>query len=100
MEWIVGITTGLISGFLSAAVVSLVFYRLAGRDLAREADDLRQLNMLLMNALEEVGIAEVNRDANGKPIGLRYRRHVDERVTVSETVKAVVVPHHPERLAE
>jgi hypothetical protein len=101
MEWIVGITTGLISGLVSGALVSWVFYRLSGRDLAREAEDLRKLNIMTVKALVEAGIADVNFDAGGKPIGLRYRLHVDAgELKLSGSLTTHVVRGHPQRSAE
>jgi hypothetical protein len=100
MAWIVGITTSLIAGLVSGAVVSWIFYRLAGRDLAREAEQLRQLNIMTIDALEAARIAQVTRDATGKPTGLRYTFQVGAQVTVSDEATAVVVPQHLQRSTE
>jgi hypothetical protein len=71
--WFLGIVSGLISGLITGTLTCGVFYWLAGRDLEQEASDLRQLNRLTISALVQVGLAEVNRDAQGNPVGLRYR---------------------------
>ena len=66
MEWIIGIVTGLISGMLTC----WFFYWLAGKDLKREAEDLRKLNILIIRALEQAGLAKVSYNTDGKPKGL------------------------------
>ena len=69
MQWVIGIVSGLITGTVTCAV----FYWLGGRDLKREADDLRNLNILTIRALVEAGLAVVEFDEKGKPTGLRYK---------------------------
>jgi hypothetical protein len=81
-------------------VVSWIFYRLAGRDLAREAEQLRRLNIMTIDALEAARIAQVTRDATGKPTGLLYTFQVGAQVTVSDEATAVVVPQHLQRSTE
>lgn len=73
MEWIVGIVTGLISGLITGTITCWFFYRLSGRDLRREAENLRRLNVLIIDALVHAGLAEVNLDAHGNPVGLVYK---------------------------
>jgi cobalamin synthase len=80
--------------------VSRYYYQRAGQDLAREVAKLRQLNIMTINVLEAAGIAQVSRDATGKPIGLRYTFQVDEQVTVSDKARAFVVPQDPQRSTE
>jgi hypothetical protein len=58
------------AGGLISAIISWIFYRLGGRGLAKEAKRLHDLNVLLLRAFEEAGLARVNRDASGQPIGL------------------------------
>jgi len=58
------------AGGLISAFISWIFYWLGGRGLAKEAKCLHDLNVLLLRALEEAGLARVNRDASGQPIGL------------------------------
>jgi hypothetical protein len=70
MEWKIGITTGLISGLVTGTLTCWFFYWLSGKDLKREAEDLRKLNILIIRALKEAGLADANFDANGKPRGL------------------------------
>lgn len=58
------------AGGVISALVSWIFYWLGGRGLAKEAKRLHELNVLLLRAFEETGLARLNRDASGQPIGL------------------------------
>jgi hypothetical protein len=60
--WVIGIVTGLISGWL--------FYILAGRDLRQEAERLRKQTDLLMRTMEEPGFSGFSRDKNNQAKGL------------------------------
>ena len=57
-------------GGVISALISWLFYWLGGRGLAKEAKQLHELNVLLLRAFEEAGLARLNRDENGRPIGL------------------------------
>jgi hypothetical protein len=59
-----------VAGGVISALISWIFYWLGGRGLAKEAKRLHDLNVLLLRALEEAGLARVNRDDEGQPIGL------------------------------
>jgi hypothetical protein len=76
MEWN-SIVSGLISGLITGTLTCWVFYWLAGKDLKREASELRKLNSLTIRALVQAGLAEVNMDAQGNPVGLRYTLKAD-----------------------
>ena len=69
MDW-TAITVGILTGMVSSAIVATVFYYLSGRDLAKEASELRKLNLLLIRALHNAGVIEVIFDDQGKPKGL------------------------------
>lgn len=84
--WIVGLISGLITGF----VTCLVFYVLSGRDLKKEADDLRKLNVLIIRAMENARIVAVNWDADGRPIGLIHRLDASGGITLSGSALAEV----------
>jgi hypothetical protein len=71
------------TGGVISALVSGIFYWLGGRGLAKEAKRLHDLNVLLLRAFEEAGLARLNRDASGQPIGL-----VLERAAVLESASA------------
>lgn len=59
-----------VAGGVISALVSWLFYWLGGRGLAKEAKRLHDLNVLLLRAFEEAGLARLNRDASGQLIGL------------------------------
>lgn len=67
-QWIIGIATGLLSG----VVVSGLFYVLAGRDLKREAIELRRTNGVVLGALRDMN-AEIEYDEHGAPARLHFR---------------------------
>ncbi len=72
MDWLNNLSAGLVSG----TIVSLVFYLLSGRQLAKEAARLRNLTTLIIRGMEEGGLVKFNRDASGEPIGLVFERHI------------------------
>jgi hypothetical protein len=63
------VVTTIISVVVTIAVGCVAFY-LAGRQLRDEAAKLRQLNKLILHAVEHAGFAEVKRDPNGEPTGI------------------------------
>lgn len=71
MEWVIGITTGIISGL----IVGFLFYILAGRDLSREARELKRINGVLLRALPD-DRAEIEWDEHGAPNRLHYTLNV------------------------
>ncbi len=85
MDWN-SIVSGLISGLMTGTLTCWVFYWLAGKDLKREASDLRKLNILTIRALEQVGLAEVHMDAQGNPVGLKYNLDPAETLTLTGSV--------------
>lgn len=81
------------AGGAISALVSWIFYRLGGRELAKEAKRLHDLNVLLLRAFEEAGLARLNRDASGQPIGLVLEgAAVLESVSASDACDAEIVP--------
>lgn len=85
---------GIVSGLVTGVITCWFFYWLAGKDLRREASDLRQLNILTIRALAHAGLAEFNFDAQGKPIGLIYRFEAEGKLNLRGEALAEV--HHPE----
>jgi len=62
-----------VSILVGAAITWLAswwYYRRAGDDLRAEAAELRRLTTLILRALEEGGIAKLNRNEAGHIIGL------------------------------
>jgi len=48
---------------------------------------LRNLNLLLFRAFENVGLEKINRDANGKPVGLVIEVEAHARASSSSTAQ-------------
>ena len=70
MEWGSGIVTGLVSGLITGMLTCWFFYWLSGKDLKREAEELRRRQYSDTSSLVQSGLAKVNFDADGKPSGL------------------------------
>ena len=47
----------------------MIFYYAARRDASREAKELKRLNTMMMNVMEEAGWVKWVRDENGYPTG-------------------------------
>lgn len=61
---------GIVVGAVVTWIVADRYYRRASKDLVKEAAELKNLNILILRALENAGFAELNKDENGKPVGL------------------------------
>jgi hypothetical protein len=82
----------MVVGAVASALVSWFFYWLGGRGLAKEAQRLHDLNVLLLRAFEEAGLATLNRDASGQPIGLVLKgAAVMESVSASDSCDAEII---------
>ena len=60
----------ILSGAAITWLVSWWYYRRAGNELRAEAAEPRRLTTLILRALEDGGIAKLNRDDAGKIVGL------------------------------
>lgn len=64
----------MLAGVLVGAAISIgVSYYFAHRgsaELRREAERLRRQTTLILRAMEEAGLAQLNKDENGEPLGL------------------------------
>lgn len=78
------IVGGLITWFASK-----YFYIKAGKELREEADELRRLNVLMLRALENAGLAHFHRDDENNITGLQISlvSHITAK-TVTSTVHA------------
>lgn len=72
------ILAGVVSGILTGGI----FYWLAGKDLKEKVLKLANLNRIVIQAVENAGFIEVNRDAQGNPIGIVFRVHAESGVQV------------------
>ena len=66
---IIGIV-GIAIGAIITWFVAERYYRRAGDDLKKAASELKDLNILILRALENAELVQLNKDENGKPIGL------------------------------
>ena len=88
-EIILQIVTTVIAVIIGGLVTFLVarwYYKKAAKELRAEAETLRQLNILLLRAMEEAGFAKFTRDKDGNPVGLIFERSLFDKVDVSENV--------------
>jgi hypothetical protein len=77
-------------GGVISAFFSWILDWLGGRGLAKEAKRLHDLNVLLLRAFEEAGLARINRDASGQPIGLVLEGAVMESVSAIDSCDAKI----------
>jgi hypothetical protein len=61
---------GILIGALITWGVAHVYYKKAGDELKNEAKQLREMNTLMLRALENAGLAEFNRDSKQNITGL------------------------------
>lgn len=72
MSTLVSMTLGILLGGLITWITSWHFYRRGSKTLEAEAARLRKLTTMVLRALEEKGLARLNRDAQGEIIGLVF----------------------------
>ena len=61
---------GVLVGALVTWLVARCYYVKASNDLRTTAEELRHLNEMILSALEQANLVEINRNENGKPVGL------------------------------
>ena len=96
------ITLTLISiavGGLITFLVTRWYYARASGDLEREAGELKDYTVMLINYLDDAGVIEVERDAKGNPIRVRViKREIADSVDVGDNVEVKLTPeevHQP-----
>lgn len=57
-------------GALVTLIAARIYYQKASTDLVKEAQELHKLNILMLRALEQAGLAEFSRDSDGNICGL------------------------------
>jgi hypothetical protein len=60
-----------VGGVIGGAIVSWVFHFAAGRELKRQAGELRRLDHLVLRAIERGGLAEFGRRLDGTMSGIK-----------------------------
>jgi hypothetical protein len=68
---VISTVAGCAVGGIITWIVAYKYYKKASRELLNEAAQLRSLNILMIRAMENAGLARFNRDEQGKPIGLQ-----------------------------
>lgn len=67
MEWLIGITTGIIAGL----IVGGIYYYFSGRSLRKEARELARLNHLILLYLEKSG-GKIVYDSDNVAVGIQF----------------------------
>lgn len=57
-------------GIVAGGFLNWLFALRSSRELRREAERLRRQTTLILRAMEEAGLAQLNKDENGEPLGL------------------------------
>ena len=69
------------------------YYERASGDLEREASELRDYTVALINYLDDARMIDVERDAHGNPVRVRVIKHeVSESVGISDSVDTILTP--------
>ena len=93
-------TTVVILTVISIAIGGVVtflltswYYERASRDLEREASDLRDYTVKLINYFDDARMIDVERDAHGKPVRVRViNRAVKDSAGISDSVDNKLTP--------
>ena len=73
---------GVLVGALVTCLVARCYYVKASNDLRITAEELRHLNEMILSALEQANLVEINRNENGKPVGLVLKLSGNLKFTV------------------
>jgi hypothetical protein len=86
------IIVALISIAVGGGVTFLVarwYYERASGDLKREAGELKDYTVMMINYLEDASVIAVERDAHGDPVRVRVVRHeIADSVGASDSIEA------------
>jgi hypothetical protein len=61
-------------GVMGGGLISTYFSWQASKELRREANEIRKYNIMLIDFLDDAGVIDVKRDAEGNPIQVRVRK--------------------------
>ncbi len=85
---IVSTLISLAVGGLITFLVTRWYYDRASGDLEREAGELKDYTVMLLNYLDDAGVIAVERDAQGSPVRVRViKREVTDSIDVSDSVE-------------
>ena len=88
----------LILGSIVTLLVTKAYYVRASQDLIKEAEELRRLSVLVLHAMEDAGLASLNRDNSGRVVGLVISASAHEVAHASASAEAEVIRgSHPEK---
>jgi hypothetical protein len=74
-------------GALITFLIARWYYDRATGDLEREAGELKDYTVMLLNYLDDAGVIEVERDAQGSPVRVKViKRELTESIGVSDSV--------------
>jgi len=76
---------GIVVGALITWFVADKYYRRASDELRNESTELKDLTILILRGLENAEIVDLNKDVNGKPIGLNIKIKVGTIKVESKT---------------
>jgi hypothetical protein len=80
-------------GGVIAFLVTRWYYERTSGDLEREASELRDYTITLINYLDDARIIDVERDAHGKPVRVRViKREVIDPVGISDSADTKLTP--------
>ena len=79
MENLILTGAGIVVGAFVTSAVAECYYEKASKDLMKEAEKLRKLNILMLKAMEQAGLAEFTRDNEGnvKKIDILLKSHAE-----------------------
>jgi hypothetical protein len=92
-----------VAGALFGWITGFYFYKKSSDDLRKSSDELRseaaelrKLIVIMLNALEDLKIVKLNRDAEGNIIGRHVTRSMVEHIGLVSDSVSTVVKHNSE----
>jgi hypothetical protein len=80
-------------GGMVTFLVARWYYETATGNLEREASELKDYTVMLVNYLDDARMIDVERDAQGDPVRVRViRREASDSVGISESVELKLTP--------
>jgi hypothetical protein len=80
-------------GGMVTFLVARWYYESATGNLEREASELKDYTVMLVNYLDDARMIDVERDAQGDPVRVRViRREASDSVGISESVEPKLTP--------
>ncbi len=95
IETIISTVIGVIIGGIITWITSRYYYQRSGKELKEEAGKIRSLNTMILESLEQAGLAEIARDESGKIIGLKRLNIHPQSVEVITMVDELTLKVNP-----